>query len=1065
MKVNLTKPNRKAILILFFLLGISMLNAQNKATSITGVVKDESGETVIGATIKVKGTSTGTVTDMDGKFFLETPATGILSISYIGYQPVEMAIESNKHYTITLKEDQKQLDEVVVTALGIKREEKGLGFATENIEGQSLNDSKSNNWATALSGKVAGLSIISPGGGPLGTSRISLRGDNSMNMDGNNALIVIDGVPIGGSATGTGADSYGAGSGSDIPVDYGDAVSDLNPEDIESITVLKGASAAALYGSRAANGALIITTKSGSKQKGIGVTFSSNFSIDNVLKWPDYQYEYGQGTQAKDKNGNWYYSYGASADGTNTGSTSSAFGPKFDGQMYFQYDPNVEGQSLERQLWQPYKNNIKDFWRTGTNFTNSISIEGASDKASFRASLTHQNNEWMMPNTGFKRTSVSTSFDYKITNKLRFSSKVSFTNRNSDNLPGTGYNNQSISYFMIFQNPNVDLAWYRPIWKKDKDQVEQIHPFSSYIDNPYLIAYEMENPTDKNSVLGTASATYQFSRKFDLLVRTGIEMSHEAREQHRPYNTANFATGYYKEEDINYFEINTDFLFSYREQFNRDLGLRVSAGGNMRKSEYRYKAGYITGLVTPGVYKLSNGFTSATMRSTNRDKQVNSLYGTATINYKKFLYLDVTGRNDWSSTLPIENNSFFYPSVSGSFVLSDVVKMPSQISFTKLRLSWAQVGNDTDPYKTAKYYSVSEFSGAAERPGTLYNANLKPEISTNYEAGIDFRMFKNRLGIDITGYRNYTKNQIIDVPIDPTAGYGKATINAGKVRNQGLEIVLNGLLMEQRSFKWKASFNWAKNWNRIMELSEDLDNDEDQMIAQAGTVYYYAKVGGSMGDMYGYKLLRNPEGKVIYDAATGLTAKPENVEYVGNAYPGWKAGLQNEFTIKNVRVSFSIDGQYGGLVYSQSHHKMTEQGKLKHTLYGRDSEDGKLVGDGVVANGDGTYSPNTTRVLVSQYYADYYRRANVETNSFDATFIKLREARVEYNFPSSITKKLKLNSLAVALFGRNLWMWTKEYPLFDPEAAALNSSTIVPGTEMGQMPSSRTMGINLNVKF
>lgn len=1064
------KPNLLKLLsfcILLFM-GIQPSFSQNSTIEIKGTIKDDSGEPLIGATVNFRGTQISSLTDIDGAFELKIPSdNGIITVSYIGYDPLSVKIEPNKSiYSIILKSNQNSLDEVVVTALGIKREERGLGFSTETINGEALTDSRSNNWATALSGKVAGLNITSAGGGPLGTSRISLRGDNSMNIDGNNALVVLDGVPIGGSATGTGADSYGAGAGSDIPIDFGDAISDINPDDIESVTVLKGPSAAALYGSRGANGALIITTKSGTKQKkGIGVSFSSSFSIDNVLRWPDYQYEYGQGTQQKDKNGNWYYSYGASEDGVNTGSTSSAFGPKFDGQMYFQYDPEQEGQSLERQLWRPYKNNIKDFWQTGTDFRNNISVEGASEKSAFRMSLSHQANKWMMPNTGFNRISFATSFDYKVTNKLKFNTKINFTNRSSDNLPGTGYNNQSIAYFMIFQNPNIDLSWYRPMWKKDKNQIEQIHPFSSYIDNPYIIAYEMQNPSDKNTLIGSANAIYEFSRKFELLLRTSLEMSHENRSQERPYNTANYTKGYYREDDINYLESNTDFLFTYRDQLSKQLGFRASAGGNIRKTEYRNKSGYVIGLVTPGVYKLSNGITSPFLNSTNREKQVNSLYGTINMNYGKILFLDITGRNDWSSTLPVQNNSFFYPSASLSGVVSDMVELPEQISFLKLRASWAQVGNDTDPYKTSKYYSMSEFSGAALMPRTLYNATFKPEISTNYEAGIDFRMFNNRLNLDLTGYQNYTKNQIIDVPLDPTTGYSKATVNAGKVRNKGLEILLSGTPIQNKDFKWRVTTNWSKNWNKVLELSPDLADDESQLIAQSGTVYFYAKKGGSMGDMYGYKLVRNPEGQVVFDSKTGLTARNADVEYVGNAYAKWKAGIQNEFTIKNVRVSFSFDGQYGGLVYSQSHHKMTEQGKLKHTLYGRDSEDGKIVGNGVVDNGDGTYSPNTTRITVSQYYSDYYRRANVETNSFDATFIKLRDARIEYNFPKKITNKLNVNSLSLALFGRNLWMWVKEYPLFDPEAAALNSSSIVPGVEMGQLPSSRTVGVNLNVKF
>lgn len=1065
-KVSITL--KLLLICVFYMSYFAGAYSQNTTFKITGTVKDETGETLIGATINHKGTQVSTITDVDGVFNISIAnPNGILSASYVGFTRQEIKINPNTtHYNIVLKSNQKILDDVVVTALGIKREERGLGFSTETINQESLTDAPTNNWATALSGKVAGLSVLSAGGGPLGTSRISLRGDNSMNLDGNNALIVLDGVPIGAPTTGNSAGSYGAGSGSDVPIDFGNAISDINPDDIESVTVLKGPAASALYGSRAANGALMITTKSGAKhKKGIGVTFNSSFSVDNVLRWPDYQYEYGQGTQQKDKNGKWYYSYGASEDGVNTGSTSSAFGPKFDGQSYFQYDPNTESQSLERQLWQPYKNNIKDFWQTGTDLRNNISIDGSTDKSSFRISLSHQANKWMMPNTGFNRISFGTSYDYKVNTKLRFNTKINFTNRTSDNLPGTGYNNQSIAYFMIFQNPNINLDWYRPMWKKGKEQLEQIHPFSSYIDNPYVIAYEMENPSKKNTLIGTSSAVYEFSRKFELLVRAALEMSNENREQHRPYNTANYARGYYREDNINYFELNTDFLFTYRDQITRNLGFRVSAGGNMRNTEYRNKTGYVVGLVTPGVYKLSNGVTSPFLNSILTEKHVNSLYGTVNLNYGKILFLDITGRNDWSSALPVQNNSFFYPSVSFSGVVSDMVKLPTQISFFKLRTSWAQVGNDTEPYKTSKYYGASEFSGSALMPRTLYNADFKPEISTNFELGLDFRMFKNRLGLDITGYQNYTKNQIIDVPLDPTTGFSRATVNAGKVRNKGVEILLSGTPIENRNFRWKVSTNWAKNWNRIMELSPDLDDQENQLIAQSGTVYFYARKGGSMGDMYGYKLQRNAEGQVIYDAKTGLPTKPADVEYVGNAYAKWKAGLQNEFTIKNVRVTLSFDGQYGGLVYSQSHHKMTEQGKLKHTLYGRDSEDGMLVGNGVISNGDGTYSPNTKRVLVSTYYADYYRRANVETNSFDATFIKFREARVEYNFPKSITEKLKVNLLSVALFGRNLWMWTKEYPLFDPEAAALNSSSIVPGVEMGQLPTGRTIGVNLNVKF
>ncbi|WP_238555571.1 TonB-dependent receptor plug domain-containing protein [Chryseobacterium sp. P1-3] len=419
----------------------------------------------------------------------------LLVLSLLGLISVNLTAQQKAK-----KDTIKGLDEVVVTALGIKRQDKSLGYSTQTIKSGEILQTQNNNWAQALEGKVAGLKIQTAGAGPLGTSRITLRGDISMNMGNNGALIVVDGVPLSDKKTGTGTSAYGAGSGGDLPIDYGDSFNSINPEDIESVSILKGPSASALYGSRGSRGAIMITTKSGKTKKGkIQITLNSYSSYDTVLKWPDYQYEYGQGTQQKDKNGNYYYSYGASPDGVNTGSTSSAFGPKFDGQYYFQYDPAIEGQSLTRQLWKPYKNNIKDFWRTGATYSNSLSVDHSNENTSFRTSLSYLKNEWMMPNTGFNRLNASVSLDHKLSSKLKIGTKVNFSQTTSDNLPATGYNNQSISYFMIFQNPNVDLEWYKPIWKKGQEQVDQIHPFSSYIDNPYLIAYENLNSTNKKN--------------------------------------------------------------------------------------------------------------------------------------------------------------------------------------------------------------------------------------------------------------------------------------------------------------------------------------------------------------------------------------------------------------------------------------------------------------------------------------------------------------------------------------------------------------------------------------
>ncbi|MFC4873541.1 SusC/RagA family TonB-linked outer membrane protein [Negadavirga shengliensis] len=1029
--------------------------------TVSGRVQDgETGEYLPGVSVIVKGKNRGTVTDIDGAYSLQVDQGDVLVFSYVGFRQEEVLVNNQSSIDVKLTMDESALQEVVVTALGIKREEKALGYATQKVSNEELLDARSNNWSDALIGKVAGLNVMSAGSGPMNSSQISLRGDNSLNPNGNFALIVVDGVPMNSGLTSSGVNNaYGAGSGNDVPVDFGNGIADLNPDDIESITVLKGASASALYGSRAANGALIVTTKSGQrKKKGIGVSVNTNVSFNDVLRWPDYQYEYGQGTgNAFNSDGELYYSYGASEDGANTGGTSSAFGPRFEGQYYYQYDPATEGQSPERRLWRPYEDNIKGFWRTGFNMVNNVSLEGNTNAGAVRASITHTKNEWIMPNTGFERYVAALSVQQKINDRLAINGKVNYINKRSDNLPATGYNNQSISYFMIFQNPSIDLDWYRPIWKQGMENVDQVHPFSSFIDNPFLIAYEMTNAVNNNTVVGNLSATYDFSDKFDLMFRSGVAMSQEEREQRRPYSSANFQRGYFKQQDITNYEINTDFLLTYKESFEK-FDLRTSLGGNQMVRNYRLISAEVDGLVIPGLFTLSNGINIPAVITSDNDRVINSLYGLVSMSFDDKIFIDLTGRNDWSSTLPRQNRSFFYPSVSTSFVLSDMVNLPQAFSFAKLRLSGAQVGNDTQPYRTSKYYGQSDFPGSGSVPTTLYNTNFKPEITTSYEAGLELIFFNRRLGADINFYQTLTRNQILEVPVDITTGFSRAVLNAGKVQNKGVELVLNGSPIARGNFKWNTFITWARNINEVKELADEMDGQ--QVIGTGGNASIIAKVGGTTGDIYGFGFVRSPDGEIVYN--NGLPVRPQEIQYIGNAYARWKGGIRNELAYKNLRMSFLLDGQYGGIIYSQTHHKMSEMGKLKHTLMGR--EDGFIIGEGVVDNGDGTYSPNTEPTTIPNYYREYYRRANVESNSFDASFIKLRELRFEYNVPSKLLDRMLVERASIALYGRDLAMWTK-FPIFDPETAALNGGTLLPGVEMGQLPTPRTFGVNLTLKF
>lgn len=544
----------------------------------------------------------------------------ILILVLAGTVSVEMAAQKSKD---TLKE--KKIEEVVVTALGIKRQDKSLGYVAETVGAETFEETQNNNWVQAMEGKVAGLKIQTAGAGPLGSARITLRGEKSMFMDNNYALIVVDGIPLSDGPrvnSGTGTPAYGAGSGGDLPIDLGNGLNSINPDDIESVTVLKGASAAALYGSRAANGALMITTKSGKSKNGkMQVSFNSSASFDSVLKWPDYQYEYGQGTLAKNKDGQFYYSYGQSADGVSTGGKSSAFGPKFDGQYYFQYDPTVQGQSPTRQLWRPYKDNVKGFWEVGSTYSNSVSLEQSNDRTSFRTSLTYLDNEWMMPNTGFNRFNFAGSLSHKLNDRLKISTKLAYSRMKSDNLPATGYNNQSISYFMIFQNPNVDLKWYEPIWKNGQDQMDQIHPFSSFIDNPYLIAYEMLNGVDKRTISGSMTVDYNFNNHFSMMFRSGIEVLNEERTTKRPWSAANYLKGFYREQFITNQEYNSDVLFNYKNSFG-SFGVSASVGGSMRYNEYIMNDYRAEGLKIAGDYTLTNAISLITKVPKPYDEQV-----------------------------------------------------------------------------------------------------------------------------------------------------------------------------------------------------------------------------------------------------------------------------------------------------------------------------------------------------------------------------------------------------------------------------------------------------------
>ncbi|EHQ28986.1 SusC/RagA family TonB-linked outer membrane protein [Mucilaginibacter paludis] len=1023
-----------------------------------------------GITITDNGKKFLGTTDVKGKFLIQVPAGSVASFSMIGYDTQKKTFDKNETaISIVLKPSNTALNEVVVTALGIKREEKALGYAATVVKGEQIAETMPSNWTEALEGKVAGLNLVRSNGGPTGSNKIILRGENNLTGD-NEALIVVDGVVINngsGKRTGiSGETVYGTGS-DNMPADYGSSINDINPEDIESITVLKGPGAAALYGQRGANGAVIITTKSGTaKKKGIGITINSNASVEQVNRWPDFQYEYGQGTGGAN-----YYSYGTGPDGASTSGTSSAYGPKFDGQMFYQFDPVTQTRSTTRTPWVAYPDKIHEFFNTGNTRTNSISVDGGSDKTTARFSATNVANNWIVPNTGYGRNSVALSVNSKINDKLTVSSKINYQNKFSDNLPGAGYGNQSLMYWFIFWQPSADLDWLKNYWQNGQTQRKIEYPFSSFPENPYAISYEFLNKSNRNAVTGNVQATYSITKELSLQLRTSLDMGYEHREQDRPFDAGTkYPKGSFRTQNIYSQEASADFLLRYNKKF-KDVGVTATAGGSMLKNTFREDENRADSLIYPGIYTVANAAGVLVAVPYSSQYAINSFYGLLSTSYKNYLYLDFTGRQDWNSVLATPERTdkvgFFYPSASASFILSDAFKLPKQINYAKVRFSASSVGSGgITPYRTSFTYDKagSTYTGGLQYPTTLSDVNLEPLRTVTYELGSEARLLNNRLGFDLAVYTGDTKNQILNRIVDNSSGVGKAVVNVGEVANKGIELSINGSPISTKKFTWMVNYTFSANRNKILKLSDSTFVLQTGPVAQGQLV---AKVGGSMGDLYGTGYLRSPDGQVVFNAdpnvqAVGTALTTSTPVYLGNTQPKWKMGISNDFRYKQFHFNILFDAQYGAVAYSLTAYKLAEQGKTTNTLPGRYSG---IIGNGVVKNADGSYRKNDIVATdIDQYYQHAYGSYNAEGATYSTNFIKLREARLDYTLPIKLTTRLGLQRATVGVYGRDLFIWTK-WPGFDPEFGTLNGSDITQGFEVGQFPSTRTLGANLIITF
>lgn len=1057
---------RTLLITLFAVLASFVSHSQ---TIFTGTVLDENQVPLPGATVVVKGTSNGVATDFDGNFEINLgSANDILVVSYIGYIEKEFNATGKNSATITLQPDSQQLDEVVVTALGIERKKKSLGYSSQELDNEEVVQAREPNLLNSMSGKVAGLQITNSPTGLGGSARVSIRGDASLNINGNSPLFIVDGTPISNEIVG----SSGSGTQS---VDYGNGASEINPQDIESINVLKGPAAAALYGSRAANGAIIITTKKGKSQNGkLGVSFNTGITIENVMMLPDWQNEYGQGN-------NQQFSF---VDGSGSGiadGVDESWGPRLDaGLMLPQFDsPRADGtrggdtfisdSPITATPWVSQPDNTKDFFETGITKTNSIAISKSGEMGNMRLSFQNLDQEGTLPNTDLNRNTLSFSGTMNVSDKVKVNANMNYVKTDSDNRPAVGYGTESIMYLFIWYGRQLNTNNLRDYWQPGLEGTQQFNYNYNYHDNPYFTMYENTNAQDKDRIFGNVSLTYDISENWKLLLRSGRDFYRDFRVRKRAFSTQRFPFGTYQEDNIFFEESNSDFLLSYDKTFGEKFNLNVSAGGNQLRQKQDFTKSVAPQLINPGVYSFNNSRQAIQVSSNNSEKRINSLYGYARFGYDNVLFMDITGRNDWSSTLPEENNSYFYPSITLSAIASDMFNMPDWVSFAKVRAAYAEVGNDTDAYRLRSFYqNETQFDGSTPiltESSLIPNANLKPEITGSYEFGLDLRFLQSRINLDLTYYDSATKNQIINISTDIASGYSSQLINAGEVRNYGFEAIANFVPVLSDNFKWSSTFNFATNKSEVTDLGDDIQFT----LTESSGAYIQAREGGSISAIYGRGFQRVEDesseyfGQMIINNQ-GIPERTDDLVYQGDYAPDFTLGMQNTFKYKNIDLGFLLDTRQGGIVVSRTKTIGSTSGQLQETLVGRETG---IVAEGVLNSGTAespVYTPNTVNVDARTYNNRYYERDNVEAAKYDASYTKLREVSLGYSFPQKIIDQLPITNARLSLTGRNLILWT-DNPHFDPETVGVSGGTLQPGIENMSYPSSRSFTFNLQVNF
>lgn len=1077
----------KRIHLFLLALAIGVIQGAAQVTTVRGIVTtEEDGEPVIGASVIVKGTSLGTVTDVNGRFELSglPPSATRLLISYISLMAKEVAIAPQ--VSVTLKSDTHLLDEVVVTALGISREKKALGYTAQEVKQNALVQGKDNNLLNSLSGKIAGVRITNTQG-DVGSSRIVIRGETSIAGE-NQPLFVVDGIPVDNSQLN--ARSSGR--------DFKNAIADLNPEDIKTLTVLKGPNAAALYGARAAHGAIVITTKGGDKrQKGIGITLHSSTQVSFVATLPEFQNLFGQGA-----GGRFSYVDGKGA-GVNDG-VDESWGPRLDiGLLIPQFDSPLDADGNRVATpWVSHPNNVRDYFRMGISTNSGISVARGDDKYQFRVGYNYEKQVSIVPDAGTNKTNISLNTDYHLAKWIVVGATANYIVYTAPSLPGSatpsGSNVRSNS-------PMLQFLWFGRQVDTNSLKADYTRNWnSSYYDNPFWSASYNTQSQERHRLIGDLHAEFRLTDGLNVRFRTSTDWYNDRRKSKVKWGSAGAGSPYgsYAEDAYTVKENNTEVLATYIKQLNKNWGIDALLGFNVRNKQYENNYQAAPRLAVADLYTLTNSRDPLISSNDFYRLRQYGLYGSIQLDYRRWAFLNITGRNDWSSTLPVDNNSYFYPSVTASVLLSEAFGWRSKaVNYLKIRGGWSQVGADANPYQLATVFtSETAFNGNPLQSSSTIgmNPNLKPEKTSSIEAGFEAAFWDNRLYLDFTYYKTDSRNQILKLATTAASGYMSQVRNAGHIRNRGYEIQLGAVpIQTSKGFRWNLDLNYGANSSKVVKLDDEGLITSYQLYSSG--IQILASVGEAYGTLFGTSYVRDANGNVVVDA-NGLPKISTTNKTLGKFTPDWTGGISNTFSYRSLSLSFLIDASVGGSIFSNTNKTGKYTGVLANTLSGRDAEHGGLwyytdaMGNNVrlpespsySVSSDGLYyaqvngqstrvyqdgimvegvtesgSKNEEVVSAEKYYHRIYSIA--EANVYDASYVKLREVALSYRLPRLWTQKLHLQEASVTLTGRNLWTIYKSVPNIDPESALTTGNA--QGVEAYSLPTTRSFGVNLSVKF